>query len=69
MRWLLPSFVRIGGRAALGRTVLRLIGDNRGVTAIEYALITALIVMGLVALITRIGDFVSAPFVTVANSL
>ena len=64
-----PSFARIGKKAALGRAVLSLIGDKRGVTAIEYALITALIVMAFVALITQIGDFVSTPFNTVASSL
>ena len=64
-----PSFARIGEKAALGRAVGSLIGDNRGVTAIEYALITALIVMAFVALITQIGDFVSTPFNTVASSL
>ena len=61
--------VRISGKTAAGRAVLRLIADERGVTAIEYALITTLIVMGLVALVTQIGDFVSTPFQTVASHL
>ena len=69
MRRLPPSFARSGEKVALGKAAQSLIGDNRGVTAIEYALITALIVMALVALITEIGDFVSTPFNTVANSL
>jgi Flp pilus assembly pilin Flp len=63
------SFGRIGNKTATGRAVLRLIADERGVTAIEYALITTLIVMALVALITQIGDFVSTPFETVASHL
>ena len=43
--------------------------DDRGATAIEYTLIIALIVMALVLLIAQIGDFVSAPFQTVAGKL
>lgn len=46
-----------------------LIGDARGVTAIEYTLIAALIAMAFVALITQIGDFVSIPFDTLASQL
>jgi len=48
---------------------LRLIEDHRGVTAIEYALIAALIAMAFVALITEIGDFISVPLDTVASYL
>jgi Flp pilus assembly pilin Flp len=48
---------------------LRLIEDDRGVTAIEYALITALIAMAFVALVTQIGDFVSTPFEQIASYL
>ena len=62
-------FGRNGEKSAVGKAVLRLIRDDRGVTAIEYALITVLIVMALVALITQIGDFVSTPFETVASYL
>jgi Flp pilus assembly pilin Flp len=46
-----------------------LIGDVRGVTAIEYTLIAALIALAFVALITQIGDFVSVPFDTLASQL
>ena len=34
---------------ANGEAVLRLMGDNRGVTAIEYGLIVALIVIAMIA--------------------
>jgi len=51
------------------RAALRLFADDRGVTAIEYALLGALVVMGLVILITQIGDFVSTPFETIASEL
>ena len=49
--------------------VLGLTSDVSGVTAIEYTLIAALIAMAFVALITQIGDFVSAPFQTIAGQL
>ena len=52
-----------------GRAPFQLIEDSHGVTAIEYALIAALIAMAFVALITQIGDFVSIPFETVASQL
>ena len=63
------SFGRIGDKIAAGSTVLRLIWDDRGVTAIEYTLLAALIAMAFVALITQIGDFVSTPFETLAGYL
>ena len=63
------SFGRIGDKIAAGSAVLRLIGDDRGVTAIEYTLLAALIAMAFVALITQIGDFVSTPFETLAGYL
>ena len=65
----LLSFARITDQAGAVRAVLRLIEDARGVTAIEYALIAALIAMAFVALITQIGDFISVPLDTVASYL
>jgi len=65
----LLSFARITDKAGAVRAVLRLIEDHRGVTAIEYALIAALIAMAFVALITQIGDFISVPLDTVASYL
>ena len=59
----------IKARTALVRMALGIIADDRGATAIEYTLITALIVMALVLLITQVGDFVSTPFDTVAAKL
>jgi pilus assembly protein Flp/PilA len=49
--------------------LFRLLEDIRGVTAIEYTLIIALIAVGIIVLITQIGDFVSIPFETVASHL
>ena len=62
-------FGRVRDKTAAGRFVLRLIEDDRGVTAIEYTLIAALIAMAFVALVTAIGDFVSTPFDQVAAYL
>jgi Flp pilus assembly pilin Flp len=59
------SRMRHAGRSAL----LALIEDGSAATAIEYTLIAALIVMAFVALIARIGDFVSVPFERVASYL
>jgi Flp pilus assembly pilin Flp len=53
----------------MAKAIYCLLKDTRGVTAIEYTLIAALIVMTFVALISRIGDFVSVPFDTVASCL
>jgi Flp pilus assembly pilin Flp len=56
-------------RHAGSSVLVALTEDASGVTAIEYTLIAALIVMALVALIARIGDFVSIPFETLASCL
>jgi pilus assembly protein Flp/PilA len=47
----------------------RLIADDRGVTAIEYTLIAALIAIVAVLVIAQIGTDVSAPFNTIASRL
>ena len=57
---------RIQGKAG---TVLGLIADQNGATAVEYTLIAVLVVMAFVTLITAIGDFVSTPFETITGKL
>ena len=47
----------------------RLINDSRGVTAIEYGLIAALIAVAAIAMITAVGTSLTATFSTVASSL
>jgi len=49
--------------------VLGVMVDESGATAIEYTVIVVLVVMALVTLINQIGDFVSAPFQTIASQL
>jgi len=46
-----------------------LLGDESGVTAIEYALIASLIAVAAVAAFVSIGTSLSTTFTTVGNSL
>ena len=46
-----------------------LINDSRGVTAIEYGLIAALIAVAAIVMITLVGTNLTNTFSTVANSL
>jgi pilus assembly protein Flp/PilA len=52
-----------------GAIVLRLINDRRGVTAIEYGLIAALIADASVVVMGTVGTNLSSTFSTVANNL
>ena len=52
-----------------GETVSRLIGDGRGVTAIEYGLIAALIAVAAVVVMGTVGTNLSGVFSQVASSL
>ncbi len=51
------------------RTVLALKTDKRAVTAIEYALIAALIAVVIIGAVTTLGKGVSNTFSKVANEL
>ena len=52
------------------RTILsNLIRDESGVTAIEYALIAALIAVAAIAAFSLVGTNLSTTFSTVANKL
>ena len=46
-----------------------LIQNDRGVTAIEYGLIAALIAVAAIVMITSVGTNLTNTFSTVANSL
>jgi pilus assembly protein Flp/PilA len=50
-------------------TISRLIEDTRGVTAIEYALIAALIAVAAIAAFTLVGTNLSTTFSYVASQL
>ena len=47
----------------------RLVNDSRGVTAIEYGLIAALIAVAAIVMITLVGTNLTNTFSTVGNSL
>jgi pilus assembly protein Flp/PilA len=49
--------------------VYRLIEDRRGVTAVEYALIAALIAVAAIAAFTLVGTRLSTTFSTVGGKL
>jgi len=51
------------------RIVRRLTEDRRGVTAIEYGLIAALIAIAAIAAMTTLGTSLSNTFSDVANTL
>ena len=50
-------------------TLKRLISDERGLETVEYAIITGLIVVGLIASITAIGDWVKLQFTTLETEI
>lgn len=47
----------------------RAVGDQKGVTAVEYAVIGALIIVAAVGGITATGGGVEAAFTTIAGNL
>ena len=51
------------------QAISRLIEDNRGVTAIEYALIAALIAVAAIGAFTAVGTDLSTTFSSIANQL
>jgi len=51
------------------RIVPALVEDRRGVTAIEYALIAALIAVAAIAAMSTLGGSISGTFTQVANSM
>ena len=51
------------------RIVPALVEDRRGVTAIEYALIAALIAVAAIAAMSTLGGSISGTFTQVANSI
>jgi pilus assembly protein Flp/PilA len=54
---------------SLGRYVRIFLRDERGVTAIEYSLIAALVALVIVAAITSLGTSLKTTFNTVATSI
>ncbi len=53
----------------LSATATRLLRDRRGVTAIEYGLIAALIAVAIIGILTAIGNQLKNTFDSVNNAL
>ena len=62
------SWLRCGSQA-MTDVIFRLTEDSRGVTAIEYALIAALIAVAAIAAFTLVGTNLSTTFSYVASQL
>jgi pilus assembly protein Flp/PilA len=60
---------RVMDDGAGGGAISRLIKDESGVTAIEYSLIAAMIVVVAIAIIGSVGTNLSNTFSTVADNL
>lgn len=55
--------------AYLSSLALRFKGDRRGVTALEYGLIAALIAVVIIGTVTTLGKNISTTFSTVAAAI
>jgi pilus assembly protein Flp/PilA len=51
------------------RLLVKLLADDRGVTAVEYGLIAKLISVAIVSVLTTVGQHLSTTFNTVATRL
>jgi pilus assembly protein Flp/PilA len=60
---------QVEGKAVKGQAMFRLISNTSGVTAIEYALIAALIAVAAIAAFTLVGTNLSNTFSYVASQL
>jgi pilus assembly protein Flp/PilA len=60
---------RFSGQTEMLRTLLKLLRNEDGATAIEYGLIAALIAVAAVAAMTTVGTNLSATFNSVASQL
>jgi len=56
-------------KSARSGIVRRLVGDRRGVTAIEYGLIAALIAIAAIVMMGLVGTNLTNTFSTVASAL
>ncbi len=54
---------------ALMSLMLRLRGDRRGVTALEYGLIASLVAIAIVASVTTFGTKLAAEFTYIAGKI
>ena len=59
----------VEGKGSRSGIVRRLTEDRRGVTAIEYGLIAALIAIAAIGAMTTVGGSLSSTFSSIAGSL
>lgn len=63
-------FTNFAGKGALNRLhIAGFFGDERGATAIEYALIASLIAVAIVGALTALGTGLSSEFTEVSSYL
>ncbi len=51
------------------KQILNLVRDERGVTAIEYALIASLIAVAIITAVTAVGTDITAVFTNIGTAL
>jgi pilus assembly protein Flp/PilA len=65
----LTEIIVADDRSIIDGGVCRLLDDESGVTAIEYALVAGLIALAIAAVLPMIGAELVVPFQTIANNL
>lgn len=65
----LPRDVSIANEDTIMRAITQFIDDERGVTAIEYALIAALVAVGIIVGATALGGGLSGLFDKIATKI
>ena len=63
------NLVGVGDMRKYVRSVMSLKTDRRGVTAVEYGIVAALIATGLVTAVTSVGTQLSTVFQNLAETL
>jgi pilus assembly protein Flp/PilA len=53
----------------LGTHLRAVLGDNKGVTALEYGLIAAAICVAIATVVTQLGTTIAAKFTAVNNAM
>jgi pilus assembly protein Flp/PilA len=63
------AFVQVLNKGIPMKILRKLIGDNKGATAIEYGLIAALIAVAMITALRSVGSGVTNSFTTVAGNM
>jgi pilus assembly protein Flp/PilA len=65
----IPFGLEEEGVSPMKTIIKKLVGDNRGATAIEYGLIAAIIALGIITAAGNVGTKLAAKFQSVATAL